>query len=93
MLLFFIHRAIPQPPRYGRVFFKPLAASVLMGLSAWGSYGLLNRFLGNSLSTIGAIFVGVVVYAILVLALQILTREDLALMPKGDKIAKILKIQ
>ena len=45
------------------------------------------------LSTIGAIFVGVVVYAILVLALQILTREDLALMPKGDKIAKILKIQ
>ena len=64
-----------------------------MGLSAWGSYGLLNRFLGNSLSTIGAIFVGVVVYAILVLALQILTREDLALMPKGDKIAKILKIQ
>lgn len=93
MDLFFIHRAIPQPPRYGRVFLKPLAASVLMGLAAWGSYGLLNRFLGNSLSTIGAIFVGIVVYAVLVLALQILTRDDLSLMPKGDKIAKLLRIQ
>lgn len=93
MDLFFIHRAIPQPPRYGRVFLKPLLASGLMGLAAWGSYGLLHRFLGNSLSTLGGIFVGVVVYAVLVLALRILTKEDLALMPKGDKIAKILKIQ
>lgn len=48
---------------------------------------------GNALATLGAILVGILVYFALVLALRILTKEDLSLMPKGDKIAKILKIQ
>jgi len=64
-------------------------------LAAWGSYGLLTNFLhlGNSLATLGAIFVGVVVYLVLVLVLRVISKDDLALMPKGDKIAKILHIQ
>ena len=48
---------------------------------------------GNALATIGAIGVACVVYLILVLALRILSKEDLALMPKGEKIGKILHIQ
>lgn len=48
---------------------------------------------GNALATIGAIGVACIVYLILVLALRILSKEDLALMPKGDKIGKILHIQ
>ena len=34
-----------------------------------------------------------VIYLALVLALRAISKEDLSLMPKGDKIAKILKIQ
>ena len=34
-----------------------------------------------------------VVYVILVVALRVLSKEDLELMPKGDKIAKILHIR
>ena len=64
-----------------------------MAAAAWASYGLLNRFLGNALSTVGAIGVGVIIYLILVLALRAISPDALALMPKGDKIAKILKIQ
>ena len=88
-----IRRAIPKPPSVLRAAAKPMLASLVMAGAAWASYGLLHRFLGNSLSTMGAILVGVLIYAILVLALRTITREDLALMPKGDKIAKILKIQ
>lgn len=93
--MFIIHRAIPQPPRFTKAIMKPFVASVLMGGAAWGTYGLLTNFLhmGNSLATVGAILVGVAVYLILVLALHILSKEDLELMPKGDKIAKILHIQ
>ncbi|MCI8651626.1 MAG: polysaccharide biosynthesis protein [Oscillospiraceae bacterium] len=91
--IFIIRRAIPKPPSFLRAFLKPFLASALMAAAAWGSYGLLHRFLGNSLSTVGAILVGVVVYLILVLALRVISKDDLALMPKGDKIAKILKIQ
>ncbi len=93
--LIIIKRVIPQPPCYRKVFVKPLIAAALMGGAAWASYGLLTRFLslGNSLATIGAILVAVVVYAVLVLALRVISKEDLALMPKGEKIAQILHIQ
>ncbi len=93
MDLFFIYRAIPHPPRYVRVFLKPLAASVLMGLAAWASYGLFSIVFGNALSTLGAIAVGIIVYLVLILALRAISPDDLALMPKGEKIAKILHIQ
>ena len=88
-----IRRAVPQPPSFLRALLKPLAAALVMAAAAWASYGLLNRFLGNALSTVGAIGVGVIIYLILVLALLAISPDDLALMPKGDKIAKILKIQ
>ena len=88
-----IRRAIPQPPSFLRALLKPLAAALVRAAAAWASYGLLNRFLGNALSTVGAIGVGVIIYLILVLALRAISPDDLALMPKGDKIAKILKIQ
>ena len=88
-----IRRAIPQPSSFLRALLKPLAAALVMAAAAWASYGLLNRFLGNALSTVGAIGVGVIIYLILVLALRAISPDDLALMPKGDKIAKILKIQ
>ncbi len=91
--LFFIHRSVKSPPKYLRAFLKPFLASALMGAAAWACYGLIAPTLGNSLSTLIAICVGVVVYAILILALRAISPDDLALMPKGDKIAKFLKIQ
>lgn len=92
--LFIIHRTIPNPPRLMRAYFKPLIASSIMGAAAWASYGLLTNFLrmGNSLATVGAIGVGGVVYLVLILSLRVISKEDLALMPKGDKIARILRI-
>jgi stage V sporulation protein B len=39
-----------------------------------------------------AILVAVVIYAVLVVLLRAISREDLKLMPKGDKIAKLLRI-
>ena len=90
-----IRRSIPAPPSFLRAFLKPFVPSVIMAAAAWATYGLLTNFLhmGNSLATIGGIGVGVVVYLVLVLALRVLSREDLELMPKGDKIAKILHIK
>lgn len=92
--IFIIRRAIPSPPSFTRAISKPLVASLLMALSAWGSYGLLTNYLklGNTPATLAAILVGVIIYLILVLALRILSRRDLELMPRGDKIANFLHI-
>ena len=95
--LLIIKRAVPHPPRYLVALGKPLLASVIMAAAAWGSHGLLSRVLYGSLgkdmlATAGAILVGVVVYAVLVLALRTLTREDLEMMPGGKKLARVLHI-
>lgn len=91
--MYIIHRAIPAPPRFSKAFGKPVFASAVMGVAAWATYGILHTFLGNALSTVGAILVGVAIYLILVLALRVISKEDLELMPKGDKIAKFLHIR
>ena len=76
---------------YLKIFGKPLLASALMGAAAWAVYGLGVGLLGNTLALAGAIGVAVVVYLVLVLALRAVSRDDVMLMPKGEKIAKILR--
>lgn len=93
MDLFFVKRAIASSPKYSRVFPKPLLASMIMGAAAWAVHGLLIGMVGNSLATVAGILTGVVVYGVLVLALKAISPDDLALIPKGDKIAKLLHIQ
>ena len=99
--LIVISRVIPNRPRYSTIFLKPLLSSALMGGAAWGVYGLLSRLLGggevlsrtgNAVATLGAIGVAVVVYLVLIVALRAFSREDLSLMPKGDKIARLLRM-
>ena len=88
-----IKRVTPKPPRYSRVFIKPAIASAIMGGAVWAGYAFLSRHLGNTLSVGGSILVGIVVYAILVVVLRAVSRDDLSLMPKGDKIARLLRIR
>ena len=47
---------------------------------------------GNAIMTLGAIGVAVTVYGVLVVALRGISRDDLSLMPKGDKIARLLRL-
>lgn len=109
--LFLIKRVLPKSPNLGKIFTKPLLASLVMGAAAWATYGLSAKllvnvprfaaeidgavslnFLGNALATMPAILVAVVLYAVLIVALRAISREDLMLMPKGDKIARLLRL-
>ena len=69
-----------------------------MGLSAWAVYGLASRFLGDgrlymAVAMVAAIGVAVIVYFVLVVALRAITYEDMKLIPKGEKLARILHIK
>lgn len=87
-----IRRVVPRPPKYLRLFFGPALASAVMGLAAWGSYQLAHLALGVKLSVLIAIVIAVAVYGFLVVWLQLLSRDELKLMPKGEKIADILRL-
>ena len=91
--LLIISRVLRGRPRYAAIFLKPFLASAVMGAGAWAVYGLLYKLLErNTIAALGAIVVAVAIYAVLIVALKAIDRQDLALMPKGDKIARLLKL-
>lgn len=91
--MLFIRLVVPTPPSFLRAFFKPLVASAVMGAAAWAVCGLVERQVGPRLGCLVGICAGVVVYAALVVALKVFSKEDLELMPKGDKLARILRVR
>jgi len=98
--LFFVWKYSPTKPKYFQLFFKPTVATVLMGGGAWAVYGFMSRALSghsaygaNAIATLCGILAGVIVYAILVVALRILRAEDLKTVPHGAKLAKLLHLR
>ena len=49
--------------------------------------------MGNALAVFGAIGIAVIIYFVLILVTRAISKEDLALIPKGDKIARILRVE
>ena len=84
-------RATGIHPNLTRVFVKPLIASALCGGAAWATYGLGCRVTSGNLATLISIAVAAVIYVIAVLLLKIITKSDVLMLPKGEKIAKVLE--
>jgi stage V sporulation protein B len=82
------------------VLIKPVISAVVCGGAAFGSFELFSHFLtfnegsrlgGTSISCVLAIGVAVVAYGICVLLTKTLVKDDILMLPKGEKIAKILE--
>lgn len=95
----FMCAALDERPRPLKIFARPVIASLLMGAAAWAVYGLTSGVIGASdwkrtaLCMLLAVAVAVVVYVVSVVVLRAVTREDMKLIPGGDKIAKLLHIR
>jgi len=73
---------------------------VIMAIAAFGSYSVLGGALGLAGSRLGmliamviSILIAVIVYAAAVIVTGALTREDMRFVPKGEKIASILRLR
>ena len=75
------------------VIVKPFIASVIMGVFVFLAYKLLMILnLGNTISTILSIAIGVLIYGVCVIILKILSKDEILQLPYGNKICKMLKI-
>ena len=77
------------------VFIKPVFSGILCGVAAYTSYGIFNRFLPefsikNLFCLAAAIGFGGIVYVISILLIKGIAKDDVIMLPKGEKIAKIL---
>ena len=89
-----MRRVLDEPPRLLPRIWKTGVAALVMGVGAYVSYSLLGKAIASTaLCCLGAIAVAVVIYVLLVIALKAITYEDCLLLPKGEKFAKILRLQ
>lgn len=82
------------------VFVKPAFCGALCGLGAYTTFAVCNRFIpeftlsGHSLKTIlclgFSIAIGGIVYIISMLFVKGMAKDDIIMLPKGEKIAKVL---
>ncbi len=74
-----------------QTFGKPLLAAVGCGLGAWAAQGLLARRLPATLATFAAIAIAGIIYMLFLFLLRAITKDDIFMLPGGEKIAKALE--
>ena len=98
----FIYRRQAVKPNYARAFLRPLLSAAVMGAAAWACYGLLSRLfhaahapsrLPMLAAMCASIALAVAVYLVMVIATRSVTLEDMKLIPKGEKLARMLHIR
>ncbi len=100
--LFFVLTKLPEKPSVMRIFLLPIINSALMGVIAWLMYPAALRIIGAGLdptrmqaliALVVAVGVGAIVYLVLTIFTKTITMDDMKLIPKGEKLAKLLHIK
>ena len=70
---------------------KPILAVTIMGICSYFVYMILTGIIAQKLATIIAIVIAVIIYILAILALKVFSKEEIAMLPQGQKIYKILE--
>ena len=86
---------------YKSVFFKPLLCALMCGTGAWAvsgicrnvfpSFELGSRISASTVSAVIGIVAAVIIYVLALLFTKSIVRDDVKMLPKGEKICKILE--
>ena len=91
MNIFFVVKYVKVIPSVGRVFFRPLSAAVVCALTALGAYKFaFDRFLSVKPATVMSIGCAAIVYVVVLFLIHGVDKDDILLLPKGEKIYNIL---
>lgn len=85
---------LEEPPKLLPALWKTGISALVMGAVAYFVYGLLASYIASvAVCCLGAIAIAVIAYVLLVIVIKAITYEDCLFLPKGEKIAKILRIK
>lgn len=88
--LYALNKQIKLDLSLKRHLFKPIFASVIMGAVVYFMYNTAINITSNTISTIISIFMGVIIYVILVLGMKMLNKEEIYMIPFGTRIYSAL---
>ena len=91
--IFFLIKYTKVKINFVSIVLKPVIAAIACGAAAWGAnYILLKKALfDGKIITLIAIICAAMVYGIMLLLLKAMSKEDILMLPAGEKIAKVLE--
>ena len=92
--IYSIRTLLEHPPAILKNLVRTFLAALIMGIFVFAAFtGLKTIGITSRLILCGLpIAVGVVAYVVAAVMIKVVTREDCLLLPKGEKIAKLLKL-
>ena len=89
-----MRRVLENPPAIVKNLLRPFLAAAIMGVLVYGTrLGLTTLGISSRLILVGIpMAIGVAAYGIGAIGLKAITKSDCMLLPKGEKIAKILHL-
>ena len=85
-----IRRSIRLKLGFSKFIVKPVLATIMMGICSYAIYFVLTGILPGKLVTIIALCVAVIIYVLALIALKIFTKEEIFMIPYGQKIYAVL---
>ena len=76
---------------FSKFVIKPLLATIIMGICSYFIFITLSGIIAQKLATILAIMSAVIIYVLAVIVLKIFSKDEVLMMPYGQKICKILE--
>ena len=73
-----------------QTFIKPIIATLAMSVMTVISYNLAAKVLGNSMAVLVSIILSAAVYAVMLFVTKTITQEELAMIPGGNKLVRIM---
>ncbi len=89
--IYFLGKRIGSFPSIKATFIKPFFAAVICGGAAAVSYSVFESITGMKIAMVISIVFAVIIYAICLLILKALSKDDIIMLPKGKKIVKMLE--
>ena len=77
--------------RFSKFVFKPVIATIAMAICSYAVFLILESINIGKLATIIAMLVAVIVYILTIIVLKIFTKEEIFMIPYGQKLYKILE--
>jgi len=89
----FVYKKTELGPRQWWQLWKPLAAALVMGVFAHFAYPALAGMLGARLGVCVVLLGCIVLYFLMLWVIGGFNREDILMLPKGKKLARLLRLK
>ena len=86
-----LRRNIKLNLTFSKFVVKPIIATIIMAICSYCVFIVLNGIIAERLATIIAIIFAIIIYILAVVALKIFNKEEIYMIPYGQKIYKVLE--